>query len=343
MKNYFINKKVLITGHSGFKGSWLSMFLHILGCEVYGLSDFSVNSGIYNEISDKDIFKKEFNASICDKESIENIILDTKFDTVFHFAAQGLVSEAKRDPENTLITNIIGTFNVLEFCNLNKNIKTLTIATTDKVYKNHNDKNTEDFKLGGDEFYSASKAGAEHIINAFAKTRKRNDLNIGIVRSGNVLGGGDYGKDRILTDIFNSLIYNSDISLRNPSSIRPWQYVLDSIFGYLLVDKYIYENNTDEIFNLNTKLIDNYTVLDLTNYILKFWGSENNLEITNNKEVEFSESKILTIDSSKAEKLLGWKPQFDIEKICENIVNYEKNSDKFNWSISHIKSFLNNI
>lgn len=219
MIEFYKNKRVLVTGHSGFKGAWLSLVLNQLGSTVVGLSDMKIQSGIYNEMRENNVFDNEFSGDIADPDFINQIILEDNFDMVFHLAAQGIVSKAAINPRETLVTNILGTYNVLDACNKNKNIKLLVIATTDKVYAEHNDKNAENAKLGGREFYSASKASSEHIIEAFINTHKREDLFVGTVRAGNVLGGGDYGKDRILTDILNSLNSKSHIRLRNPNAI----------------------------------------------------------------------------------------------------------------------------
>jgi len=341
--NFYDNKKILVTGHTGFKGSWLALVLKQFGSEVYGLSDYSINSGLYEEIKNKQIFSNEEKVDINDSESLNHYFKKNEFDLVFHFAAQGIVSKAKKYPLDTLKTNIIGTFNILEAVNNLESIETIVVATTDKVYADHDSKNTEDFKLGGSEFYSASKASAEHVINAFKKSYKRNDLNVSVVRSGNVLGGGDYGTDRITTDIVNSINSNQKIVLRNPDSIRPWQYVLDSIHGYLLVCQYSSQNNSNEIFNLNSSEANKFTVLELTKFLIKFWGINENQLITEDTIESFYESKILTIDSSKAKQILGWFPVFNFEDMCKSIVDYEKSKDKFEWSLGHVVYFLTRI
>lgn len=338
--NFYSKKKVLITGHTGFKGSWLALVLKQFGSEVYGLSDYSINSGLYEEIKNKQIFSDEEKVDINNSELINHYFKKYEFDLVFHFAAQGIVSKAKKYPLNTLKTNILGTFNILEAVNNCESIDSIVIATTDKVYADHDSKNTEDFKLGGSEFYSASKASAEHVINAFIKSYKRKDLNVSVVRSGNVLGGGDYGADRITTDVVNSIKSNKKIVLRNPNSIRPWQYVLDSIYGYLLVCKYSSKNNLNEIFNLNSSEANKYTVLELTKALTEYWGTYENQLTKEESTQSFYESKILTIDSSKAKQILGWSPIYNFEDMCKSIVEYEKSEDKFEWSLGHVMHYF---
>lgn len=342
IENFYKNKKVLITGHTGFKGSWLSLMLYNLNAKVSGLSDSSINSGFYSELKKENIFQEELIGNINDYDFLKKNILKKDFDIIFHFAAQGIVSKAKEDVNETLMTNIFGTYNICKISNLNQNIKTLIIATTDKVYADHNDKNTEEYKLGGAEFYSASKASSEHIINAFNNTEKRTDLNIGVVRSGNVLGGGDYGKDRILTDIITALKTNSDLHIRNPLSVRPWQYILDSLNGYLKTGLYCSTNQKDEIFNLNVELINKFTVEEIINLIVDFWNPKNKLNIKIDSNNKFLESDILTINSEKAKKVLNWESKFNVQDMCKEIVNYEKSNQKFKWANEHVLKFLQN-
>ena len=200
-QGFWKNRKVLITGHTGFKGSWLACYLNYLGSEVYGLSDSEIVSENYERIDKKKTFQSEYNLNISDNNNELTKVFNQDFDFVFHLAAQGVVSTAKIKPLETLVTNIIGTFNVMNLVNENEKINGLVISTTDKVYSDTANSNLEESSLGGKEFYSASKASTEHIISAFINTISRKDLNIGVVRSGNVLGGGDGGKDLSLIHI----------------------------------------------------------------------------------------------------------------------------------------------
>jgi CDP-glucose 4,6-dehydratase len=340
INNFYSNKKILITGHTGFKGAWLSLILKVLGNEIYGLSDNKRKSGIYKVICSKGVFKKEFIGDIRDEKFINKSIKKLKIHIVFHFAAQGLVSEANSKPRSTIETNIIGTYNLLQSCNDNNNIQLLVIATTDKVYENHNHENTEKAKLGGKEFYSASKASSEHIIQAFINTKKRDTLSIGVVRAGNVLGGGDYAKDRILTDIISSLKKGEDIILRNPKSIRPWQYILDSINGYLMVGQFCVENKVDSIFNLNSSENNKNTVLSLATKCRNNWGEHVKSEIKIDNSKSFYESNVLTISSKKANRNLKWNAKYDLEEICVNTIKYEQSREKYKFLVQHIKHFF---
>tara|TARA_B100000282_G_scaffold224816_1_gene167723 strand:+ start:128 stop:1162 length:1035 start_codon:yes stop_codon:yes gene_type:complete len=336
-QGFWKNRKVLITGHTGFKGSWLACYLNYLGSEVYGLSDSEIISENYERIDKKKTFQSEYNLNISDNNNELTKVFNQDFDFVFHLAAQGVVSTAKIKPLETLVTNIIGTFNVMNLVNENEKINGLVISTTDKVYSDTANSNLEESSLGGKEFYSASKASTEHIISAFINTISRKDLNIGVVRSGNVLGGGDGGKDRIVTDIINSLKNNEDIYLRNPGSIRPWQYILDSLNGYLMTGEYCVKNNQNEIFNLGSSENNEKKVMDLTENILKNWNSDKNIEIKQ-KQNSFYESEFLRIDSKKANNILGWQPLFDLEMISTAIVDWYK-SDSDEITIDQIDEF----
>ncbi len=336
-QGFWKNRKVLITGHTGFKGSWLACYLNYLGSEVYGLSDSEIISENYERIDKKKTFQSEYKLNISDNNNELTKVFNQDFDFVFHLAAQGVVSTAKIKPLETLVTNIIGTFNVMNLVNENEKINGLVISTTDKVYSDTANSNLEESSLGGKEFYSSSKASAEHIISAFINTISRKDLNIGVVRSGNVLGGGDGGKDRIVTDIINSLKNNEDIYLRNPGSIRPWQYILDSLNGYLMTGEYCVKNNQNEIFNLGSSENNEKKVMDLTENILKNWNSDKNIEIKQ-KQNSFYESEFLRIDSKKANNILGWQPLFDLEMISTAIVDWYK-SDSDEITIDQIDEF----
>lgn len=336
-QGFWKNRKVLITGHTGFKGSWLACYLNYLGSEVYGLSDSEIISENYERIDKKKTFQSEYKLNISDNNNELTKVFNQDFDFVFHLAAQGVVSTAKIKPLETLVTNIIGTFNVMNLVNENEKINGLVISTTDKVYSDTANSNLEESSLGGKEFYSASKASTEHIISAFINTISRKDLNIGVVRSGNVLGGGDGGKDRIVTDIINSLKNNEDIYLRNPESIRPWQYILDSLNGYLMTGEYCVKNNQNEIFNLGSSENNEKKVMDLTENILKNWNSDKNIEIKQKQNL-FYESEFLRIDSKKANNILGWQPLFDLEMISTAIVDWYK-SDSDEITIDQIDEF----
>lgn len=338
--NFWKNKNVLVTGHTGFKGSWMSIFLHQLGSNVIGMSDFEIISDNYKLSDIENIFDNEYKNDILDTKEL-NKVVENKIDVVFHFAAQGIVSTASKFPLKTIETNVVGTYNLLELSN-NIGVNTFVVSTTDKVYLNSENNNIESDHLGGKEFYSASKASSEHIISAFINTRSKDNFHVGVVRSGNVLGGGDGAKDRIVTDVINSLRNNKDITLRNPNAIRPWQYILDSILGYLLTAQYCYENNSDEIFNLNSKNNNNFTVRNLVDEICNYWpDNKSNIIIENS---DFYETKILKIDSTKANNLLNWNAHTNLNSLAKFIVDWESNIENDSkFSFKQINDYMDSL
>lgn len=321
MKNYWKNKKVLITGHTGFKGSWLSLILNYFGAEVYGVSD-KPYKGIYSTLN-KNIFSSEIFTDITSNNKlIENYIRANEINFIFHFAAQSLVPYAINNPVLTLNTNIIGTYNILEIAQNCKCVENLIIATTDKVYKNSDEWNTESSTLGGKEIYSISKVTAENITKYFINELSRNDLKICIIRSGNVIGGGDRGLGRLIPDLIQASVANKAFDIRNPSGIRPWQDILDSLNGYLLAAQFTDINKVSEVFNLNSKKNNFYTVKQVIEIFSKAWGEE--LKINIDEKNKINESSFLRLDSSKAEKMLNWIPKLSIEDSIKNIVKWEK-------------------
>ncbi len=335
-KSFWSDKKILVTGHSGFKGSWLSCILKYLNCKVWGLSDGKTQSDNYILMDKEEIFEKEFKLDISASKSLGRI-MQNNFDFVFHLAAQGLVSKAKENPRETVSSNVLGTFNILDWINNIPEIPCLIIATTDKVYSNPSIDNTENSPLGGDELYSATKSASEHIIRAFSNTLKRKSLNIGVIRSGNVLGGGDGASDRIVTDLLDSLKNKTEIILRNPEAIRPWQYIMDSLHGYLLAAEYCYKSRVDEIFNLNSEKNNSLTVRDVAESLINFWGNNRNYIITEVPS-KLKETSILTINSRKAYNLLGWSASHDINSIAKNTIEWEKSKlEGINITFNQIK------
>ena len=222
----------------------------------------------------------------------------------------------------TLKSNVIGTYNVLNEVINSKCTDSLVIATTDKVYRNTSDYNKENSPLGGNEFYSSSKVAAENIIEAFKNSTDLGNLSISTVRSGNVLGGGDGTHGRLLTDLITSIKNKEPVILRSPKSVRPWQDILDSLSGYLLVAENNYTQKTSNVFNLNSDLNSDFTVEDIANLLIKEWQSE--IEIKKNQQNNFFETHLLRLDSSKARSVLNWKEKVEIEEIIRKIVIWEK-------------------
>jgi len=255
IKKFFKDKKILITGHTGFKGGWLTQMLLNWGAKISGIAlRPNTKPNLFEALKLKEKIKNYF-WDIRDFKNISKIIKREKPEIIFHLAAQPLVRESYNNPLYTFETNIIGTANVLESIRDLKSVKAVIIVTTDKVYENKNIDHSfkESDKLGGTDPYSSSKAASEIIVNSYIKSffqtlnyAKTHFTLIASARSGNVLGGGDWQKDRLIPDIIRAIFEKKEkIIIRNPSAIRPWQYVLEPLFGYLLLAKNLYEGRTD--------------------------------------------------------------------------------------------------
>jgi CDP-glucose 4,6-dehydratase len=342
MKNFWKDKSVLITGHTGFKGSWMSLLLSTLDANIIGLSnDDSTESKLYK----KNVFKKHLNKELFFDISKENSkeyrkLSKYDFDIVFHFAAQSLVSNAKRFPYDTYKTNVLGTLNLIEYLNSLDRKISLVVATTDKVYKNPSDTNTEEFPLEGFEFYGSSKVSVEKLIDTFLNLNPNSKLQISKVRCGNVLGGGESRQTRLLTEIIEAIETNKKFIVRSANSIRPWLHILDALYGYCLTAVYLYNSGNNEVFNLSNSS-EEYSVNDLVNAIMHKWDVQ--LDISNIKTKTYLEADILRINSNKAKQVLGWQPIIKFEEMVDLIVDWEKG--KFNLSeekvtLNQIENFL---
>tara|TARA_B100000795_G_scaffold113992_1_gene84538 strand:+ start:511 stop:1572 length:1062 start_codon:yes stop_codon:yes gene_type:complete len=341
----FRNKKVLITGHTGFKGSWLSLWLNISGAKVYGISNNykSTETNIKNFRLKKNV--KNFNIDIRNFVKLNKIITKIKPDFIFHFAAQSLVGNSFKNPVYNFETNFNGTLNLLEVLRLSKFKCISIIITSDKSYKNLEIKRgyTENDILGGDDPYSASKASAEFVINSYFKSflKNKKNLRIAICRAGNVIGGGDWSNDRLIPDIMRSIFNNKKVKLRNQSSTRPWQHVLDVLNGYLILASKLKKNNklNGQSFNFGPPIKSNYTVLAIVREMKKNW---NLLEwVFSNRT--YHESTLLKLNSSKSLKYLNWKNKLDFKELIKLVTDWYKyfyeNKNIYDFSIKQIRNF----
>jgi CDP-glucose 4,6-dehydratase len=308
----------LITGHTGFKGSWLALMLHLQGHTVSGISLDPQQISLFNQANLKDLFKHDFRVDIRKSQELQDAIRRIDPDVIVHLAAQPLVRESYRDPVGTFETNVLGTLNVLEATKGLLNLKATLIITTDKVYKNHNHLRgyIESDELGGDDPYSASKAGADIAAQSWIKSFAKSP--VAIARAGNVIGGGDWAADRIIPDIVNAFSSNQLPKLRYPHAIRPWQHVLDCLNGYLvLIDKMLAGGTTGE-WNFGPKLEEKYEVRDLVKAFAKAWGVRGNETAWIVQENEqLHEAGYLLLDSTKARQSLGWSDKLSFEQNVE--------------------------
>jgi CDP-glucose 4,6-dehydratase len=324
----FNNKKVLVTGHTGFKGSWLTLCLKKLNANILGLSkDFSTNPSHYKVCKDlKKIRFKKFN--ICKLKKLQKTIKDYKPNFIFHLAAQSLVRKSYKSPIETWMSNTFGTINILD-CLKNYNEKIcVVIITSDKVYKNVEKiiGYKESDILGGDDPYSASKAAAELAIKSYFNTYLKNNGNVSlaVARAGNVVGGGDWSKDRIIPDCIRAWSKNKKVVIRNPESTRPWQHVLESVFGYIVLagKLKLKKIKNGEIYNFGPSSNKNYKVIDCLNEIKKNWNNVS-WEIKKEKKI-FNEAGLLNLNSSKAFKDLNWKNILSFSQVMKMTADWYK-------------------
>ncbi len=338
-KKFWKNKKILITGHTGFKGSWLILILKSLGSNIIGYSLHPEKKSLFNELILRKEIKNYYN-DINDYKSFNKVLKKHKPQIIFHLAAQPLVIDSYKDPYYTFQTNVLGTLNVIENIKNISSIKSSVIVTTDKCYKNLNNKKKfkESDNLGGKDPYSWSKVCAEYIAESYINNYF-NNKNIGLstVRAGNVIGLGDYGKHRIIKDIIESFNNNKIIKLRYPKSIRPWQNVVDALLGYIILAEKSYNNKKyNGAWNFGPDKDEKITVEEITKKMIKLQNFKKGYKLVKNN---FNEAKYLFLDSSKSLKQLKWKPVNNIDQTLEQIVEWNQTKNKKKY----IDMLLNNI
>ena len=307
---FWKNKKVFVTGHTGFKGSWLCLFLTYLGAEVTGYSlNPNTKPSLFALAGIKKIIKKSIIADVRNYKKLENEIKKSNATVIFHLAAQPLVRYSYLKPKETFDTNFSGSLNVLECIKKNKKIKTGIIITTDKVYDITNNKIfKETDRLGGLDPYSSSKVCVEFLFNSYLKSFfKEGRQMIATVRAGNVIGGGDYSLDRLVPDIYKSIKKEKKIILRNPHSVRPWQHVLEPLSGYLILAQKIHEKQikkTIQNWNFAPNISSCKSVLYLSNYFSKHLKLDILINKKNSKQIFKSETSILRLSNYKSRKFL---------------------------------------
>lgn len=319
MKKFYKNKKILITGVSGFKGAWLASWLLKMGAKVYGTG---YNPNKNNNLFYKLELNKRIKFEIFDIRNLfklDKYVKKVKPQIIFHLAAQPLIYESYKKPFATFQINCIGTLNILEITKKYKFIKSLVSITSDKCYENQGFKKgyKESDKLGGIDPYSASKASAEIMIRSYRKSffnEKRNRLcGISSARAGNVIGGGDWSSKRLIPDCIRAIQSKKIIFLRNPNFNRPWQFVLEPLKGYLILAKKQFNKpkKFSGAWNFGTEPKSITSVKLIVEYLIKFWGS-GRLKIKNKDK--FYEQHNLQLDITKAKKKLTWKPTYNIKQ-----------------------------
>ena len=313
--NFYKNKKVLITGHSGFKGSWLSNLLDLAGAKVVGLSKRQKNDlHIFHQSKiEKKI--KNYYFDIRNKKKLDQLILKEQPEYIFHLAAQSLVPLSINDPYETWSVNLLGTLNIIQSSELLKNTK-LILITSDKCYKNNEWLwgYRENDVLGGDDPYSASKAACEMLIHSQRNVVNKRRLNLKFLsaRAGNVIGGGDWSEGRIIPDCFKAWKNNKSVIIRNINSTRPWQFVLEPLIGYLKMGILLNKKNIlENTFNFGPDVSNDYSVNDLLKCIKGYYPS---VKWSNQKNSHIIESNLLKLNSEKSKKILNWSCKLNFEE-----------------------------
>ena len=353
-KKFWKNKKVLITGHNGFKGTWLTLTLKILGAKVYGYSlKPPTNPNLFNLLKLNKKINKSFFGDVRDKKRLQKIFHQVQPEIVFHLAAQPLVLDSYRNPHETFEINFLGTLNVLEITKNMKKVKSTIIVTTDKVYKTSSKKNSyeETDELGVTDPYGSSKVTAEIVSETYIKLlyKKNKFLKAATVRAGNVLGGGDFSKNRLIPDLIRSLSNSSNkLIIRNPDHIRPWQFVMEPLYGYILLSEKIYKKKiiiNDYCWNFAPNEENCITVKKFIKIFNKNIEKKLKIKFYNNLNYkDKKETKILKLKNHKSKKLLNWKPKYKVKKIINLIrewyfLGYKINKNEKIIS-SQIKEFL---
>ena len=347
------DKKVLVTGHTGFKGSWLTTWLLKLGAKVIGISkDIPTSTAMFQELNLKDKII-DYREDIRNLDKIIEIISTEKPDFIFHLAAQPIVSISYVNPIETLSSNIMGTANILEALRVIDYSVTIVMITSDKAYDNVEQVwgYKEDDKMGGKDIYSGSKGGAELVIKSYYNSFFKNNSNIklAIGRAGNVIGGGDWAKDRIVVDCMEAWSKGESVEIRSPKATRPWQHVLEPLSGYLNLAQVLYNDNSidGEAFNFGPRAEQNHTVKELLSDLSKYWdfkSVDEAFRVTDN--ITFHEAGLLKLNCDKALFYLKWQSNLEyintIKFTSEWYYDfYKKNISIYDKTINQIVEYEN--
>jgi CDP-glucose 4,6-dehydratase len=329
---FWKGRKVLITGHTGFKGSWLSLWLQSAGAELTGYSLSVPTDPSFFELAQVAEGMESVTGDVRDLEHLHQVIADGRPEIIIHMAAQSLVRRSYVDPVETYATNVMGTVHLLEAVRRTNSVKAAVIVTSDKCYENREWVwgYRENDPMGGYDPYSSSKGCAELLTAAFQRSyfnpadAARHGTSIASARAGNVIGGGDWAEDRLIPDFIRSMLEGRAVAIRNPQAIRPWQHVLDPLSGYLLLVEKLYEDGARyaESWNFGPRDEDARPVSWIVERMVSLWGDGASYTLDRGENPH--EAHYLKLDCSKAHAALGWRPQWNIEKALEATVTWYK-------------------
>ena len=347
------NKKVVITGHTGFKGAWLALWLLEMGAKVTGIAiDIPTKPSLFTVLGLKKKMK-HLTADIREAKKISELIYEEQPDFVFHLAAQSIVSRSYDDPVETMSTNVMGTLHILEALRTLDKECAAVLITSDKCYENvewiWGYRETD--AIGGRDPYSASKGAAEIMIKTYGYSffnKPESNIHIASVRSGNVIGGGDWATNRIVPDCMRSWSNNNKVEIRNPHSTRPWQHVLEPLSGYLLTAQALYEKRSGiqgEPFNFGPDADQNKTVAELIDKLSFYWSAEGINMYTITKDQIYHEAGLLKLNCDKALFYLQWKPVMVFEETTSFTALwykefYNKQTDIYNFTSDQLRLYL---
>lgn len=331
--NTYKGKKILVTGHTGFKGSWLSIWLNQLGAEVIGIALDPKNEIDNFNLAEISSFLKDYRTDIRNKNEILTIFQTEKPEIVFHLAAQPLVLEGYDSPLETFEVNTLGTANILEAIRQTGSVKSVIFITTDKVYENKEWlwPYREDERLGGYDPYSASKGASELVISSYRnsffnpKNYKLHKKSIASARAGNVIGGGDWSDNRIIPDCVKAIERGEGIEIRSPKSIRPWQHVLEPLFGYLVLGAKMMNDpiKFSQAWNFGPEADNIIDVETLVGLVIDYYGKGSWKDVSQRNVPH--EAKLLSLDINKAKYNLGWKPVLNTHETIQFTIDWYKN------------------
>lgn len=330
MNSFWQNKRVLLTGHTGFKGSWMALWLHQLGADVYGYAlEPDTDPALFTQL---DLRRKIHHqiGNIDDGEHLSNYVSEVRPDFVFHLAAQSLVLRSYSQTLETWKTNVLGTANLLEALRNTAARCTIVVVTTDKVYSNLETHHAycETDRLGGIDPYSASKAGTELVVNSYRSLYAQENLPLTLAsaRAGNVIGGGDWCENRLVPDIARALSMGISIETRNPNAVRPWQHVLEPLSGYMaLAEKLTRDHTLADAFNFGPHPSDNRTVEDVIQTALKTWPGTYHAAIEQDAP---HEAGLLKLSIEKVNTVLGWQPKWNFGQAVARTMEWYKAVDE---------------